>query len=315
MLLKRLRAPVVRRNGGMLGALLLMLFSLAPLRAQERAQATPQSYRLQPGDEIAISVVPQKEFDSQAILAPDGMLYLKNVGEVAAAGMTIPDLTRHVTRALAAELKGHRVTIALVRRGKSESFVRIGGQVHNPRTYELKPGMTLTDLIEEAGKLTHLADVTKVELKRRGGEVETLDLVERHRMGLRGEVMLEPGDAVWIHEQKDVVFVLGMIQRAGPRALRPGQTISDFFKFGGEDLSGATNDLVVDVKNVQVLRPGRDKPVTVNLRDVLAKPGHKDNVQLQSGDVIFLPSKKQPKRGVLEYVAQLGPLAGLMGLF
>src|SRR5579864_6061948 len=95
---------------GALPRLLLgVLAALAalPSRAVDGSAAAPQSppaeiqpargsqqgpYRFHAGDEIEVSVNPQKEYDCSGIILPDGMLYLKNIGGIKAQGLTIPEL-------------------------------------------------------------------------------------------------------------------------------------------------------------------------------------------------------------------------------
>lgn len=200
---------------------------------------------------------------------------------------------------------------------KEPTVVRIAGQVQNPTIYELKPGMTVEDLILAAGKLTTLANVNEVELRRKNGEHRTLNLVKQHELGIEGLVRLEPGDEVFIPEQKNTLTLIGAVPAPGLQALTPGQTVRDFFLAGQGGAAAALNPATVDLKGVELIRQG--KPVRkLDLRSILKKAQHPDNVALQSGDVLFVPPRAQQTGrpgGILGFLQQLGPLAFLFGAF
>lgn len=197
---------------------------------------------------------------------------------------------------------------------RGPEFVRIDGQVANPGQQELKPGMTLQDLILAAGKLTVLADVERVQLERKGGSRETINLLELQKRGLDGRVFLQPGDYVFVPARASTVMVIGAIPNPGPKGLEPGQRVSDFFLQGHPDLAAALNPAAVDTGGVQLLRKGQP-PVKIDLLAVVKRPERKDNVALQSGDVLFLPPKREKGKSALDYIGQLGPLGFLFGLF
>ena len=371
------------------------------------APTNPPAYRLQPGDEIAVTVFPQREYECMGAILPDGFLYLKNVGRIRAAGMTIDELTQAITRILERELVNPQVTVtpirltpppkepetprqvtvvgAVVRSGPIEltpglrvrkaldlaggthpqadlkniiiihrnltktivdlstiervqdpehniflqdgdsievrllpgqqnAYVRILGQVANPGRYEFRPGMTLEDLILMAGRLTILADVENLQLRRANQPVRSIDLIQQQQKGFEGKVPLEPDDEVFVPECKDVVIVIGAVANPGRRRFVPGQTVRDFFVNGSPENAAAVNPAIVALNDVQLVRRGQ-AAVKLNLADVIRKPDHKDNVQLQNGDVLFLPPRLSNRRSVLDYLSQLGPLGWLIGVF
>lgn len=379
--------------------------------AAEGPSAPPGPYRLQPGDKVQITVSPQKEYDCDGIILPDGMLYLKVLKEgIKAAGMTIQELNEQIRRELEEELVSPRVTATITEMapppkekpvllgkvtvvgavGKTGALdlepglrvrkaldlmggttkgadlknivlhradltritlnlstegqvanpahnrlledgdsievpllpeeaegppVRIDGEILTPGPYELKKAPTLQDLIAAAGKLTPLADVEHIQVQHRGQPIETVNLAERYRLGLRGKVPLQPGDEVFVPRLENTVVLLGMVPKPGHRPMKPGQTIRQFFIEGTEEVAAGLNSAIVDLKGAQLLRPGKPER-KVDLSAVLKREDHKDNVVLESGDVIFLPPKDfRQKRGVLDYIQQLGPLSFLFTAF
>jgi len=382
--------------------------------AQKPAAAPEGPYKLRPGDEIEVSVVPQKEFDCGGILLPDGMLYLKGIGGLKAGGLTISDLRKEIVKLLDSELVDPRITVAVVRMAPKEEekapkigritvvgavqraqtveleeglrvrkaldlaggvekdadltkiiilhpdltqtkvdlstnerlsdpahnrllkdgdsvevpakekaadivgSVRIRGQVLNPGSYELKTGMTVEDLIVLAGKLKPLANIQQVSVQRKDKPAQTVDLVALSKKAEGGDVLLEPGDAVFIPEHENTVLVIGAVQNPGYRPFKPGQKILDFLVGGPDSESAAAlNPAIVDLTKVEITRKGQAAPLKVNLADVRKKPDHKDNLTLESGDMVFMPprTEKTQKKGVLDYIQQISPLGFLFGGF
>jgi len=192
--------------------------------------------------------------------------------------------------------------------------VSIGGQVLNADVYELKPQMTIDNLIVAAGKVTPLADLENVQFRRSGEAIRTINLVEQYKLGLNGKVFLKNGDEVFIPELKNVVYVIGMVAKGGPKGYVPGQTVREFFISGNQDVAQSLNPALVNLGEVEFIRYG-EKPVKIDIRAIIKDEKNKGNVQLATGDIIFLPPVKQKGRGFLDYLGQLGPLSFLFGGF
>lgn len=202
---------------------------------------------------------------------------------------------------------------ALPAERKTVPLVRITGQVVNPGQYELKAGMALEDLIVTAGKLTSLADVERVQFQRAGKPLRTLNLLAQQELGLVGAISLEAGDAFFVPRQKEVVIVVGAVAEPGPKKISEGQTVREFFLQGDKEVASLLNPSSVNLKTVQLVRRG-EEPRQINLEQLVKKADHKDNLVLQSGDVLFLPPKKQEQRSpssALQYLQYLTPLGFL----
>ncbi len=212
-----------------------------------------------------------------------------------------PDLTR-TTVNLAS--KAHQTDPAhnrVLRHGDSvevpllyrSGFVQVSGEVTKAGSYPLVPGMALEDLIVAAEKLTLVADVEHVELRRKGEPVRVVNLRQQAEMGLAGKLVLEPDDEVFVPRQKDVVILVGAIPNPGPRALQPGQTLQAFLTEGHPETLAALDGTKVNLRAAQLIRKG-EKTQRVDLRAMLKKGDRKPGggTALKSGDVIFLPPRQ-----------------------
>jgi hypothetical protein len=137
--------------------------------------------------------------------------------------------------------------------------------------------------------------------------------VEQQRLGLKGKIYLMEGDEAFVPDQPDRVMVVGAIPNPGPRSLKPGQKIRDFLLESGD--AAAFNPTQIDLGGAQIVRRGEKEPLKVDLKAVMKSAEAKDNVALNSGDLLFLPPKKEKKKGPLEFLGSLSSIAFLFGLF
>jgi protein involved in polysaccharide export with SLBB domain len=415
------RAGIARAGRlGLMSALLIAWVGLAslPVRADEATKDTgknaPEAYHLEAGDEVAITVSPQKGFDAKGTILPDGVLRLASVGKIIAQGMTLDELEAYCKKILSVDLKNPDVTATLeklhppkppidkkppvvtvgtvtitgavekpgplelveglrlqkaidnaggakqganleeivifhrnmtktiVDLSKDENIlsadhnlvlqdgdsvniryipqekqtVQIRGQVVNPIQQEYKPNMSLDDLIVFAGKLTPLADVEHVQIKHKDkDQVEMVNLVERQDQGITGRVTLQPGDEIYIPKVKDTVTVIGAVARGGPRPIKPGETVREFFTTSTDEIAGGGNPLFVDANNAELIRPGETERRKLPLRDILRKKDHPANIALQPGDLIYLPAKQEKSGGLLRTLTAVSPLTSLFSVF
>lgn len=193
-------------------------------------------------------------------------------------------------------------------------YVRIGGQVLNPNKYELKDDLTLEELITVAGKVTQMANIEQVELLRRGEPMRLVNLWEQRKLGIKGDIFLQPGDHVNVPQILNTIYIIGAVQNPGPQAIKPGQTLREALFDTSSGYALLYNPKEADAGGAQLIR--RNQPaMKVDLNDIIKDPKSKHNVVAQTGDVIFLPAKRERKGGILSYIQQLGPLGYFIGAF
>ena len=135
--------------------------------ADQRSDSTdPNSYQIQPGDELELSFYLNPEFDeSSVIVRPDGKIALRFIGDIKAAGQTPVKLGAALNEAYSSELR-HPGAAVIVKNSPSR-VVYVAGQVSKPGTVPLVPRMTLMDAIAASGGLTNEAGADKVVIARR----------------------------------------------------------------------------------------------------------------------------------------------------
>lgn len=304
------------RHLGFQAALLAALLVLAagiPALSQTRP-----SYMLGSGDVLEVSVWGHDDLMRQVTVRPDGKIALPLVGTVTAAGISIEQLTRNLTRAYAVYLVNPKVSV-IVRQFRTIR-VAVVGQVTRPGSYQLEPGSRLLDLLSAAGGVTDAAALTQAQLLRPGEPPVAIDL-ERLLAGdpvvnillLGDEVLVVPEDLVnFINVQGEVVHpgrfrlrgqmrVLDVLLQAGGLTERASLTKARLVRASGETQSLSLDALLLrqEMSHNLVLKPG----------DTLFIPEETDNLFYVLGDVrqpgAFTIRRDQPVT-LLQAIAMAG---------
>ena len=167
----------------------------------ENASLDAGGYRIQPGDQLAIDLYLNSEFNDNVAVQPDGRIVLRLVGPLNAAGMTPGQLSAEINRAYSKELKNPSATVHVQNMPSRQVFVQ--GQVNHPGAFALQPGMTALQAIASAGGRTDEAAMENVVLIRRDAcgraDGSKLDLASATSAPEKGDdVMLMPHDTLFV---------------------------------------------------------------------------------------------------------------------
>jgi polysaccharide export outer membrane protein len=122
---------------------------------------------------------------------PAGQVSLPLVGQVRAAGHTVPDLEREIVRKYrGAYLQDPKVTVDIV---EFRPFY-VMGEVINPGQFAYRSGLNVLTAITPAGGLTYRASRTAVLIQHAGENVW-------HEYAPTSTVSITPGDLIRIPER------------------------------------------------------------------------------------------------------------------
>ncbi len=162
------------------------------------------SYRLGPGDVIAVRVQGQPEYSKDHLkVSPVGTIYLELLGEVAIAAMTIQQAKDYLAKELGEYLRDPKVTISLIEAMSAK--IAILGEVLKPGVVVLARPMTLLDAISEAGGFANTGSKSNVELNRQRADGSRMSKRFNLKHILEGKAksdenaMLQTGDIVYVH--------------------------------------------------------------------------------------------------------------------
>jgi protein involved in polysaccharide export with SLBB domain len=184
--------------------MLKVLISLLTLWSAWQAPPSDSLYRLQPGDAIDIRLFFNPELNESVAIRPDGRISLQLVGDVTAAGKTVPELTAEVEQLFTKEVKTPKVSIQI--RGFASQKVFVTGEVVRPGAIALPGNMTVYEALSEAGGIKNTGDRNLVVLIRKGAdgkpEGRKLLLSKKGELTADAGQRLSPFDVVVVPESK-----------------------------------------------------------------------------------------------------------------
>ena len=193
----------------MLAAVVAAPLALAPL-APQPAHAQSASYRIQPGDQLAVTVLEDDTLNRQVLVLPDGRISVPLAGSVRASGQTVESVEKAIADRLASNF-AVRPSVFVSVTGvieEEETFpIYVLGQVGDPGQVEVEVGTTLLQAIALSGGLDRFAATKRIQLRRTDSSTgqERLYLfnfkaVERGA-AIQSMITLREGDVIIVPER------------------------------------------------------------------------------------------------------------------
>jgi polysaccharide biosynthesis/export protein len=158
-------------------------------------------YRVNPSDILELTFALTPEFNQTVIVQPDGYISLRGVGDVSAAGQTLPELNESLKAAYSKILQDPE--IAIDPKEFEKPFFTVGGQVGKPGKFDWYGDITLTQAIAIAGGFTEASKHSQVLLFRRVSDQWTeARIINVKKMmssrNLQEDPELKPGDMLFV---------------------------------------------------------------------------------------------------------------------
>ncbi len=199
--------------------------------------ATPQDYRLGPGDEVIIDIWGASEDHLRETISPEGSIMIAQLGPVYLNGKTIQEANKHIRSAFAQKYAGvgteqSDVNLTL---GEIRSIqVDVMGEVSTPGTFRLSPFSNVFHALYRAGGINDIGTLRKVQVLRNGRTISTVDLYDYLFKGKQtGNVRLQEGDVIIVAPAETLVEVEGGVKRPMWYEVKNGETLADLLKYAG----------------------------------------------------------------------------------
>ena len=169
--------------------------------------ALDKNYRIGVGDTLKIQVWRNPELSSEVPVRPDGKISSPLVGDIVAAGLSTQELAKVIGDKLSTYVRNPEVTVIVTNPASADFLrrVRVTGAVRTPLSVSYRQGMTVMDLVLQAGGLTEFAAPGKARLYRTVDgktKIYAVDLEAILQQGnLKTNYDLYPTDVVTIPER------------------------------------------------------------------------------------------------------------------
>lgn len=175
-----------------------------PPEGSDIAPGLAPDYRIGVGDSLRINVWRNEDLSVDVPVRPDGKISVPLAGDVLVGDKTPEEVAATLTQSLATFIRDPYVTVIVTNMSSNDfrSRVRVTGAVVNPRSLAYRQGMTVLDLVLDAGGINEYASPNRSVLFRRNGDRIAIKLDRILKRGdMETNFPLRPGDVITIPER------------------------------------------------------------------------------------------------------------------
>ena len=217
--------------------------------------ATPQNYRLGPGDAVIIDIYGASQKTIQSTVSPDGEVTIEGYGPVNVSGLTVAQANARLRNTLGSRYRSSRVKLTV---GQTKTImVNVMGEVKTPGTYTLSAFATVFHALYMAGGTNDLGTLRNIKVYRNNRLVTVVDIYDYILNGkLTGNVRLSDNDVIVVGPYDCLVTIAGKVKRPMIYEMKKNESVNSLLKYSG----GFAGDAYK--KSVRVNRKtGREKSV------------------------------------------------------
>lgn len=210
--------------------------------------ATPENYRLGPGDEVIIDIWGANEDNIRQRITPEGDIMVSQIGPVYLNGLTIREADEKIRRDFAQKYGGvsgeNPISDIRVTLGQIRSIqINVMGEVSTPGTYRLSSFSTVFHALYQAGGVTPIGSLRNIRVMRNGKQVSELDIYDYLFEGHFSEdIRLEEGDVLIVPAYEQLVYIDGNVKRPMYYEMKKGETLENLINYAGGFTGNAYTD-------------------------------------------------------------------------
>ena len=206
--------------------------------------ATPENYKLGPGDEIIIDIWGTNQNTIRQTISPDGFINIADVGLVYLNGMTVKAADAYMRRQLnkiySVDGENAKSEIKLTLGSIRTIQVNVMGEVNVPGTYYLSSLSNVYHALYRAGGFSNLGSVRNIELIREGKSIQKIDMYDFIIKGQSpDDIILQEGDIILVPTYEMFVDISGSVKRPMIYEMKDGETLDDIIDFAGGFMGNA----------------------------------------------------------------------------
>jgi len=192
----------------------------------------PSDYVIGPGDELTVQLYGSQNRTLRLPVGRDGRVNFPEIGPINVVGERFNSVKESIESRVERQLIGVRASVSMGETRTIRIFVL--GEARRPGTYTISSLGTITSALYAAGGIRPIGSMRRVQLKRQGTLVRTLDLYD---LLIRGDTTddnkLEQGDVIFIPPVGSTVSVAGEVHRPAIYEVKNESTVSDLVNLAG----------------------------------------------------------------------------------
>lgn len=243
----------------------------------------PSNYVLGPGDILDVLLYGNQNHAYEMIVGRDGRINFPQLGPIDVGGQLFSSVQSEIQSRVAHQMIGVRASVTMEEARSIQVFVM--GDAFEPGSYTISGLGTITSALYAAGGIDKTGSLRRIELKRNGALVRTLDLYDLLIHGSTADdVKLLQGDVVFVPPVGSTVAVDGQVERPAIYEIRNEETPAQVIALAG----GLTPDADTSKATLTRIQPNGERVVLP--LDLTAETGAQEG--LRNGDLIHVPRLK-----------------------
>lgn len=194
--------------------------------------AVPDTYLIGRGDTLNINFYGKESESYEVVVDREGRISIPNLSPVQVAGLTFAEVKELIKAKVEQEVIGIKAFVSV---GKLRSIrVLVLGEAYKPGSYSVSSLTTVSHALFVSGGVSDIASLRNIQVKRAGKVVANFDLYDLLINGdSSNDIILKPGDVVFIPSVGSQVAVEGMVKRPAIFELKKGETAEQLLKMAG----------------------------------------------------------------------------------
>ena len=194
--------------------------------------ATPQNYRLGPGDDVNVDIWGASQESVTETISPDGTITIEGVGVVQLAGLSVSQAKARLKQVLGPRYQGSKIELTL---GQTRTItISVIGEVKVPGTYTMSAFASVYNALYMAGGPNDIGTLRNVKVYRGGRLLSNVDVYDFLLNGkLTGDVRLQDNDIVTVGPYEALVNITGKVKRPMFYEMKKSETAATLLRYAG----------------------------------------------------------------------------------
>ena len=194
--------------------------------------ATPQNYRLGPGDVVNVDIWGASQESISETISPDGTITIEGVGVISLGGMSVKQAKSRLKSVLGPRYQNSSIDLTL---GQTRTItISVIGEVMMPGTYTMSAFATVYNALYMAGGPNEIGTLRNVQVYRDGRLLSKVDVYDFLLNGkLTGDVRLQDNDIITVSPYEALVNITGKVKRPMFYEMKKTESAATLLRYAG----------------------------------------------------------------------------------
>ena len=192
----------------------------------------PDDYKLGAGDTLIIKLIGTENIQLSSTISRDGSIFINQIGDIVLAGLMFDEAVSLIKQRIESALIGVQVFVTMGRIKTINVF--ISGEVNKPGMYSLSSLTTVTQSLYQAGGITNIGSLRKIQVIRNGNVINQFDAYDLLVYGnSKNDIRLRSGDVLFVPTYEGIVSIGGNVKRRNVFEIKKSDTYGDLLRWAG----------------------------------------------------------------------------------